>query len=80
METIDSIIQYVRSWRKNNAHTTRGDGSLSEESLAKFMEGLNERANKLSYNPGNGKTVGVLFGGKFFSYTNDGTAKTYWGS
>lgn len=38
--TINSVIEYVKGWRKNNVYTTRGDGSLPEEGFAKFTENL----------------------------------------
>lgn len=34
--TINGVIEYVKGWRANNAHTVTESGALSEQSLLKL--------------------------------------------
>ena len=71
----EDIINFLKEWRSSNSYTTNADGSLTEQSLARFMEGLNERANKLSYHPGSafiaGFSTSVIFQMRFAEPIND---------
>lgn len=75
--TINGVIEYVKGWRANNAHTVTESGALTEQSAADFLRGLNAKISELSHVPDNGGSKALFYSnvveGDYYSsqYVND---------
>ena len=49
MELMDEFINFVNNWKAKNYFSTNPDGSLTEESLLKFLNDINAKINEIPF-------------------------------